>query len=246
MNELIISLKKCTVKGNIVSLPKEMLANYADVRKALINASGKYKANTFVFSSDAQPYIDRLTSGESVNIKKEFQFFATQPEEADWLVELAFVKGFHSKLETSAGDGAIIQAIKRSGIESVVDYCELMPENRSVLEKKIKADTIHADYIMEDFLKMPVEKKYDRIIANPPFSNNQDIIHVRKMYNHLASGGRLVSIMSKHWQFASEKACVDFRKWLEGLDHEIHEIESGKFKASGTMIATVAVVIRKL
>ncbi len=246
MNELITSLKKCAVNGNTVSLPKEILKNYADVRKALLNAGGKYKSNTFIFSSDAQAYIDRLTSGESVNIKKEFQFFATPPSEADWLVELAFLTQYHSILEPSAGDGAIIEAIKRSGIASVVDYCELMPENRSVLEKKRKVHTIHANYIMEDFLKIPVSKKYDRIIANPPFSNNQDIIHVSKMYDHLAHGGRIVSIMSPHWRFASEKSCVDFRKWIEGLDHEVHEIEAGAFKGSGTMIKTVAVVIRKL
>ena len=38
--------------------------------------------------------------------------------------------------------------------------------------------------------------KYDRIIANPPFTKNQDIDHVMQMWNFLKPGGRIVSIMS--------------------------------------------------
>src|SRR4051812_12951690 len=116
MSELAESLKKCKVVGDTLFLPSMSdgpLKNYNDVRTALLKAGAKYKRNTFVFPNDAQPYIDRLTGGESVNIQNEFQFFPTPDALADRLVKLARI-GINDKvLEPSAGQGAIIKAIHR-------------------------------------------------------------------------------------------------------------------------------------
>ncbi len=114
--ELIESLLKCKVEGNTLFLPniKEgALSNYLEVRTALLNAGAKYKKNTFVFNGDAQSYIDRLTGGEKVNLKKEFQFFATSNKVADLLVKLAEISAEDTILEPSAGDGAIVKAINK-------------------------------------------------------------------------------------------------------------------------------------
>lgn len=56
---------------------------------------------------------------------------------------------------------------------------------------------------------------YDRIIMNPPFEQNQDIQHVRKAYEMLKPGGRIVAIMSEHAFFGKEKEATDFREWLD-------------------------------
>ena len=42
MSELIASLRKMSINGNRLELPSEQLANYADVKKALQKAGGKY------------------------------------------------------------------------------------------------------------------------------------------------------------------------------------------------------------
>lgn len=76
---------------------------------------------------------------------------------------------------------------------------ELMPENREFLHTL--SNVILLD---EDFTKDSVGS-YTKIIANPPFTGNQDIEHVRLMYDRLEEGGTLAAITSQHWKFASEK-----------------------------------------
>lgn len=113
-----------------------------------------------------------------------------------------------------------------------------MPENREFLHTL--DNVILLD---EDFTKDSVGH-YTKIIANPPFSGNQDIDHVRLMYERLEEGGILAAITSQHWKFASEKKCVDFREWLEEVHGEVFEIGAGEFKESGTTVSTMAVVIK--
>lgn len=262
MSELAESILKCKVEGNILYLPPISdgpLANYNDVRKALLNAGAKYKRNTFVFPSDAQPFIDRLTSGQSVNIKKEFQFFPTPDDIADWLVELAEIKDGMCVLEPSAGQGAIVDAIYRAFPRSMkgpddkpsvtIDYCELMPENLMILSKKCESDTRwrgSTSWMGQDFLNKPHSSfLYERIIANPPFSKNQDIDHIMKMWECLKPKGRVVSVASKHWQHSNNKKEKQFREFLSNMDATIHDIEAGRFKESGTMISCCVIVIDK-
>ena len=118
--------------------------------------------------------------------------------------------------------------------------CELMPENRQILEKKGYC------ILWGDFTSLGEEYKYDKIIANPPFSKNQDIDHVKKMYEHLNPGGRIVTIMGPSWVTGTQKKQVEFRNWLTKLGGSWEEIEEGAFKKSGTGIKTYMVVIDKV
>ena len=142
-------------------------------------------------------------------------------------------------LEPSAGRGALVKAIHRACPSVMVECYELMPENREFLHTL--SNVILLD---EDFTKDSVGS-YTKIIANPPFSGNQDIEHVRLMYERLEEGGTLAAITSQHWRFASEKRCIDFRNWLKEVHGEVFEISAGEFKESGTSISTMAVVISK-
>lgn len=244
MNELQTDLAKCIISGNVISLPFERLQNYDQVRRALLNAGAMYKRNTFIFPNDAQPYIDRLMGGESVNIKKEFQFFATPDKLADELVRLAEISVGHDVLEPSAGQGAIIEAVHR--VDAIcVDYCEIMDVNCEVLAKKV-VDGMNANCVGYDFLKFNVPVKWDRIVANPPFSKNQDIDHIRQMYHYLKAGGRIVTIASKHWQQSKNRKETEFKNWLKEVNAEIQEIPRGAFEESGTMISSVIIIIDKI
>jgi len=239
MNAMQTDLSKCIISGNTISLPFEQLPNYAEVRKALLNAGATYNRNKFVFPNDAQPYIDRLMGGESINIKKDFQFFATPEPLAKYLVSIAEVDNYQTILEPSAGQGAIIKAIREKCCVNV-DCCELMDINYKVLEK-LEGCTL----IAEDFLKLGRFGYYDRIIANPPFNKNQDIEHIQLMFKHLKKGGRLVSIASKHWQHSGNKKETAFRSWLDDVGADVEEIPQGAFTESGTKIATCIIIINK-
>ena len=247
-------LKQCTVSTltlggittSIVKLPEGHLdrAVYAKVAKALEGIGGKWKgAKTmgFVFPHDPTEMLEEISGGKKINLKKEFQFFATPDALCDKLVSLADVNEKHSILEPSAGDGAIIKAINRVLPTKIVDCFELMGVNRMALEK---LDT--ANLIGTDFLEAKVDRKYDRIIANPPFSKNQDIDHLYKMYNCLKEGGRVVCVTSTHWKLSSNKKETDFRTWLDNtVDASIEDVDAGTFKGSGTMVPTVIITIIK-
>lgn len=236
-------LKGCTVKGNIVKLPDEQLDRklYLEVANSLKLIGGVWRGKPtfgFVFPQDPTELLEKVAGGEKKNLKKEYQFFETGSNEADRIVALAEINESHFILEPSAGQGAIIKAIQRVIPECDVWYYELMDVNITFLRK-----IPHAKYLGTDFLKC--DRKFDRIIGNPPFSKNQDIIHIRKMYECLKPGGRLVSIASKHWQMSNNKKETEFREWLDEVNAEVQEIEAGAFKKSGTMISSVIIIINK-
>lgn len=238
-------LQNCTVDGNIVRLPEGQLERklYQEVAKALELIGGKWKGGKvmgFVFPSDPSRLLEQIANGENRNLKKEFQFFPTPDDIADYLVELADISREHFILEPSAGQGAIIHAIQRKLPNKQVHWFELMDVNRTFLHKIEGA-------ICDgwDFIDIPCALRFDRIIANPPFSKNSDINHIRKMYDCLTDNGRLVSIASKHWQISSNKKETQFRQWLDEVNAEIYPIERGAFKSSGTMIESCIIVINK-
>ncbi len=238
-------LKHCTLEDSVLKLPKVQFnkKSYAEAKKWIEEAGGSWqsgKIQGFTFPFNPERVFSILKEGKRCNLQQEYQFFETPPQLADWLVMLA--GGIHENdtvLEPSAGRGALIKAIHRACPSVTVECYELIPENREFLHSL--DNVIILD---EDFTKDSVGS-YTKIIANPPFSGNQDIEHVRIMYKLLEKGGTLAAITSSHWKIASEKKCVDFRNWLEEVHGEVFEIGAGEFKESGTSISTMAVVIRK-
>lgn len=250
MNALQSSISKCTIKGNSVLLPEEHLDNYAEVRKALLQAGGQYKRNAFIFPSDPTPFLERIMEGENPNFKKENQFFATPQDVAQWMArELMVTPDSLAILEPSAGQGALIEAYYQEAYKGgELFYIEKNETNRTILQEKFKrhANCYHIHPDDNDFLLLSLDHKYDRIIANPPFSNNQDVDHIFKMWDHLKPGGRIVTVASTHWQFAKEKKATDFKYWIdETVEASIYPLDSGRFKSSGTMVSSCILVIDK-
>ncbi|NVJ48118.1 MAG: hypothetical protein HWE07_13365 [Cytophagia bacterium] len=243
MVELSESLKKCRVEGNTLFLPpisEGPLTNYQEVRRVLLKAGAKYKKNAFVFSTSAKPIIDRIIGGENVNPKKEFQFFRTPDDIADRLVELAEIQRTDEICEPSAGDGSIVKAIQRATWPGRVVYgFEINMEMYDTLDRIPGFRLLGYNFLGE------YKTTFDKIIANPPFSKNQDIDHIKRMYDVLLYGGRLVSVASVHWQFSGNSKEVNFRKWLKDVKAEIIPLEKDTFAESGTSVAACIIVIDK-
>ena len=214
-------LKSCVIVGNIVKLPNEKLDRdlYLEVAKSLNLIGGKWKGGKvagFVFQEDPTELLAEISSGTKRNLKKEHQFFGTPAPIADYLVELAQIKGTDSVLEPSAGQGAIIEAILRVRNDNSIFYCENMPTNAIILDRKFKdkRDINSLSPLNADFLELESLSAFDKVIANPPFSKNQDIDHIKKMYQVCAYGGRIVTIASKHWKHSVNSKETEFRNWL--------------------------------
>lgn len=242
-------IDQCTIQGQVVVLPDVQLerTTYVGVKKKLEGIGGKWnrKAKGFVFSSDPSELLGRVKEGEKINLKKDFQFFETPFEIAKQIVNLAEIEIGHSVLEPSAGKGRLIDEIPRG---AHVDCYELMPQNYDHLKECFHDMPMqNVNLIGRDFLEANESKKYDRIVANPPFTKNQDIIHVFKMFRMLKNGGRLVSVMSKHFTFANDKLSQEFRSLLEdNQPYRVIDLPSGSFQSSGTMVSSVIVVLDNL
>jgi len=240
--------KQCSIDGNVIRLPKTDLGKelYGEVKTIIESNGGSWtggKVAGFVFKFDPSSIFNKLQSGEKVNNKKKFQFFGTSPELARELVIKAGLNKSSKKiLEPSAGQGAIVNAIANALPGTWVDVCENMAENLEILEQH---PNVH--FICEDFLS--IDKKYhnyyDRIIANLPFSNNQDIDHVMKMYECLKPGGRMVSIMSISWKHGTQKKQENFKQWLKEMNAQEEKVPAGAFKKSGTTVETIIITIDK-
>ncbi len=269
-------LNDCTIDGNHVKLPDVKLERkvYTDVKRALEKMGGKWKGGktaAFVFAEDPTALMRRAQSGEKVNTKQEFQFFETGDKMADRLVQLLNVtkpeieaKAWFKILEPSAGQGALIDALIRAGVlecaGTKIYAIEKMPQNvRILLQKYDPVNELHVAKI-NDFIELDTESeegKFDRIIANPPFTKHQDVDHVYKMYAALRKGGRLVSLTSKSWSQQAYSHTEDpdrktmskpqkFLEWLGDHHATIIPMSGSHFKHAGTSIEVNIIVIDKL
>lgn len=261
--ETLEVLQQCTVEGAVVKLPNIQLdrKDYEQEKKKLELIGGKWKGGKvagFVFPTDPTALLEQIAGGENRNLKKEFQFFATPAALADRMVNIAGLKEGDNVLEPSAGQGAIMEAVYRAFPRTMegpndkpsvsLEYCELMDVNRSVISQKLSANknwTGRTSWLSDDFFDAKPYAPFDAVIANPPFTKNQDIDHIRKMFEVVKPGGRIVTIASPSWTFGSQKKQVEFREWLDEIGAEQEELPQGTFKESGTNIKAVLLVIDK-
>lgn len=167
-------------------------------------------------------------------------FFPTPPAVIERIMDEADIQEGMRVLEPSAGKGDIADAAKVAGGE--VDTIEISFTLREILEAK-GHHVIEHDF--ESFVGE--EGKYDRVVMNPPFSDRLDAQHVRKAYDMLKPGGRLVAITGEGVFFGSDKKATAFRDWLDEVDGTSEKLPEGSFKSAfrSTGVATRLVVIDK-
>ena len=242
--EILDILANGTIENNTYFLPQGQLARktYEAANKCLVNIGGKWnkKAKGHVFDYDpTEEFENLILTGETNDMKKEFQFFPTPELIAEQMCEMAELDKSHEVLEPSCGKGDLADVIYKH-TENV--FCI---EINSAMGKYLKDKPYPC--AMCDFLDVKSGEvvEFDRIVMNPPFSRQQDIDHVYHAYDLLKSSGVLVSVMSPSPFFRSNKKSVDFVAWLNELDAEIVDVPEGTFKVSGTMIKTKIIKIRK-
>lgn len=263
--------ESCRIQGNNVFITTEQFDRiiYEEVKRTFANNGGKWKGkplNGFVFDRDPKDMLEKLRSGVKVNTKKAFQEFFTPYTLADKMASMCEIIDGDEVLEPSCGSGRLLNACIAKYYEknfhvSAVELNEFWVKDIDTLLENA-SNVIGYNLSNCDFLSWKTKGDYDVIIANPPFTKNQDVVHVNKMYTHLKSGGRLVSLMSTSWLHRQTgQINTDFRKFL-GItnlavpkrkvafqDEEkyvsIELLPAGTFKESGTMVETVLLKIIK-
>lgn len=238
--EALQILKESTIENNTLALPARQLDRklYVEVNRVLENTGGQWKRGlkVHVFPSDPSTILGlNIDAGRFVDKKKELQAFYTPQDVAERVVERACLTEGMRVLEPSAGNGALADEIVKTGAKVVC--VEINPEEAKKLRERFNT------VFEQDFLTVPVFE-VDAVVANPPFTKDQDIKHVLNAYDFLKSGGRLVAIMSPGFTFGGNKRRTAFREFVE--EHGMWEsLPEGSFKESGTNVNTVVVTLRK-
>lgn len=178
----------------------------------------------FAFDYNPREVIAEIICTGCLPDQKTHQFYPTPAAVAEAAIELAQIGPQHACLEPSAGTGGL---------------ADLMPKERTLcveissLHCKVLAAKGH-NVSRADFLTMPSETKFDRIVMNPPFSEGRWQAHLEHASTILATGGRLVAILP-----ASAKG----KDVLPGFSCEWSKVFANEF--AGTSVDVVILVAAK-
>ena len=243
-------LQQCIIDGNCVRLPDYQFPakSFTKVKRLIEGIGGNWSTQTqaFEFTQAPDELFQRICDGETINLerdfKKRYQFFPT-PKAVLRLIEDRIHIGRDMRvLEPSAGQGAICKHLRSlfPNHDWQLDVCEINSDFHPVLEG------MDCNIVGTDFLQMSAPRRgYHLIVANPPFSGGQDVIHFMRMYDLLAPGGRLLCVMSQNIASSKQSEYADVREWLGYYFHELIEIPKGSFRSSGTNVKTYLVQIDK-
>lgn len=234
-------LSTARIEGACVRLIGQLdRALYLKVNKVLAAAGGKWerKAQAHVFDCDATHRMDQIILTGEVSVPKDdFDFFPSPPAVVARLLELAEIRSGMRVLEPHAARGAIAFACADLG--ALVDCCEIQEGFTTFLSTSEKFESVRT----MDFLALPPEPVYDRIVMNPPFSKRADIYHVQHALKFLKSNGRLASVMSAGVMYRADALTQSFRERVMAAGGRFEPLPEKSFKPSGTDVSTVIAVI---
>ncbi|MEH0720590.1 PLxRFG domain-containing protein [Vibrio alginolyticus] len=167
-------------------------------------------------------------------------FFPTPEAEVKKLIDLADIQPGMRVLEPNAGMGHIADQI--AGLNGVdLDVGELAYTMSELLEEK------GHNVVSGDYLEYHPGEIYDRIVMNPPFSNDADIHHINHALSMLKEGGKLVAITSSMAGNRGNTTNKNFRRYLDEVAAEEIPLAAGTFNKSlnPTGVATKIIVIEK-
>lgn len=256
-------LARSNIQPDRVSLPPEQLDRklYERVNKALTAAGGKWNrsAKAHLFDRDPREALGlAIETGEATDIKKALQAFYTPDPVAERMVKLAGIGPGMRVLEPSCGDGQLaMAAAKAMGKSGVIDCIDIDPVGLQKAHQRLtglgrKDDTFTCvDFLTVGLDRFRGERIFDAVLINPPFTNGQDMEHVRHAHEFLSRtpgrDARLVAITFPSWRTKRTKAAAEFREFFARYkDQEPIELPAGTFSESGTDIPTVLIVLRAL
>lgn len=243
--DVLTALKeRAETEGNrlVLTGPRFDPKMYQQVNEVLEAVGGRWtpREGAHLFPIDAAEAIAPvLATGEVVTLREkrqQAQYFPTPAAVVQRLIELADLRPGVEVLEPSAGSGAIATAAATAG--AVVDCIERDPGYAAALTEAGITRTLH----VADFLTVPAQPRYDRVVMNPPFTKGADIAHVEHAQRFLKPDGLLVSVMS--WTVAEHsRKTAKFRSLVEARGGTVEAVGEKAFAESGTDVPTVLVTI---
>lgn len=238
---ILTILADAELDGDLLVLKTQLDRDeYVRVDKVLKSIGAKWnrsKGGHVLTEPESRERFEALLAEGKVEPIDKMGYFPTPERLVDLLVDLADVHANHTVLEPSAGRGAIVERVLQMGVA---------PENLWAVEIQPK----HAEHLslpnllVEDFMAAEFPLLFDRVVMNPPFERQQDIDHVTKAFSLLAPGGKLVSVMGAGALTGERRKNIAFADLVGQHGYHIPNA-ANSFKASGTAVNTITVILDK-
>ncbi len=248
-----VILTGAEIDGCVLVIPEKLSRpDYTAVNKVLTALGGTWdrKRKGHVFTSDPTEAVARvLETGEVPRPARTAEgFVATPPDVAEWLVRHFTDLGDRDQravLEPSAGDGALVTAIR--DMDPYASVLALEPnQQRAACIPRDGTEVLQVR--LEDYLHSQDAREFDAIVANPPFSVSGRptiwIDHTWHCWRLLAPGGRLTSIAPYGLVFREDRKHREIRQLIK-QHGGWHEMDDLSFEPSGTTVRTVVFWIDK-
>lgn len=204
----------------------------SQIDEAMVHLGGVKNDMGYRFDYDPTKAFKYIARMGVLPDRSSYQFYPTQEELADDMAwTLARLMGrweYFTFIEPSAGQGALIDAVKGRRKNTRPVAVEIDPLNCKVLESK--------GYIThnKDFLLYKPEELFDAVIMNPPFNQGQAEAHVRHAFEMLTEDGCLVACLP---------ASFRGKEFLPGVNHNYSKTYEDQFE--GTKVHIVVLAIKK-
>ena len=153
------------------------------------------------------------------------QFYPTPACVVECIRFRADLKPFQRVLEPSAGTGRLVNMAVAAGCK--VTAIEL-DWNRAI---RLRWRTWRAVEVWRaDFLDVhfPPEKRFERVLMNPPFNPNLDVCHVLHAWDSaLAGGGLLLAVVTPRYQRRKDGQSARLRHIIE-RHGEVHPLPDNR------------------
>jgi predicted RNA methylase len=242
----VLTDPRTVIAGDRVHIPFELgKPLYERLKRIFGEMGGKWDGRkavrAHVFPRGIESFMfDAITAGEFPS-RFDTGWYATPPAVVEELLAHAGISEKYpgkTTLEPSAGIGSIAGPAAARG--AVVDVVELDEHRASVLAGHgLYRRVVHGDFLEVDPLSYEVG--FQRVVMNPPFA--EGLRHVNHALGFLGDDGVLVSVLSEGVTWHTDRATVEFRRIVDEAGGAIVRLPDGSFRASGTDIKSVLVVV---
>lgn len=156
--------------------------------------------------------------------KRDYTKFFTYPETAKFMVDLLDPKDKDFILEPSAGNGALVKAVKEKCKDAIVVAIEIDERWRNDLS------LITDISVIKDFLDIFENPKFSSCVANPPFGNGTDLqAHFDKIKRCVKKDGAIVLLLPEDFEIDFPHDCYPLENWSKNSDGTTTPIKIVKF-----------------
>ncbi|MFL4950572.1 class I SAM-dependent methyltransferase [Streptomyces sp. MMS24-I31] len=233
-------IQTAVTDGPALRLPGQLDRKLYERTNVVLSAAGgqwnRYKRAHLFPIAAADAIAGLLVTGE-VTTDAERGYYPTPEPVVEQLLDLAELDSGCQVLEPSAGRGAIAEPAAARG--ATVDCIELDPGRAD----HIRAGGYARSVTNADFLSVRVERRYQRVIMNPPFADRQDIRHVERALRFVQPGGLVVAVMFGSLSFRTDRLTTDFLARVREARGTVTDLPDDAFPSVGvrTVIAVIPV-----